>query len=1210
MYSRNYIFLLLLLPYLSISQNFWKKADESKFELNNSRNREIIPEKYFAVSLNNFGLEKELAAAPSEFPGKSGRSEFTVELPMPDGTFEEFIVWQAPVMEEKLAARYPSIKSYKAFQKNNKKVTARFSTGPNGFHGSIRTDEGMVYVDPYSVGELNHYMVYYTADHRDERLNQKNLCGTDESLLSHTSNSDKWGTRSTGGKMELRKYRLALACTGEWGAIRGTKEKALADMVIFIERALIVFEGEIALTVELIAKNDDLIFLDGFTDPYTNSNMGQSLVGQNTTVLNVRIGSGSYDIGHVFSICSDVGGVVGGEICTSSKGAGVTCYNSLSVSNREVSTFTHEVAHQMTALHTFNSCELPPAFANQLHLGTAFEPGSGSTILSYANACGSENLGVPRDPYYHVASLEQILNFTNSPGSAGYDCAQKIDINNNIPVINLGYSNGFSIPKGTPFFLEASAEDQDGDNMTYNWEQYDNKTSPLGFPMGNAPIFRSLKPAPNPARYFPNVSRILNRQFTEKTEILPTYGRDLTFRFVVRDNNPQGNAAVWEEMKFKVADNAGPFTLTYPVQSTKMVVGKAVNVTWDVANTNIAPVNCKFVDIYIMYNNDLNFGSENMLIIAKSVPNDGEENIIVPNRPGLNVRVVVKATDNIFFTTGLFDSRIDAATTPSFITDVIEANKKVCLPGNVSYDFTTTGLLGLDKKIKFEIVSGLPENATAAFDNNEVNPGENITLNIDANNVTGTSDYEIFVRSYVEGVDTIVRVVRLGVTGTDLDFVGLNEPENGLNGVGPVQKYTWDILPDAESYQLEVATSPSFLPEEMVIKKNTELNNYNSVLFLEKATIYFWRVRAFNSCRNGLWSDINAFSTESLNCTVAKSGELSINISQSGTPKVEALLNVFSDGKISDLNVKNIKGDHQWSGDIVAFLTSPSGKEVLLWSRKCGSSKGFNLGIDDQSLDFFQCPINTGRIYRPESPLAAFNGENMKGNWTLRLEDKASGNGGRLQNFDLELCANVVLNPPFLTRNEVLKIHPKDTRIIDRIMLLSEDMNNTATEIKYILVSVPNHGLLTWNGNPMEAGSLFTQEDIDNQKIKYLHTSDNENDDKFSFIVSDGQGGWIGITNFKIEVDSDFPSDVINQSINERILLYPNPAHDILNILMIDREEGNFKVTITDVTGRTIRSFPFSSSSGFVEIQDLQSGVYVLRIDINDAFLYKKFVKK
>lgn len=50
--------------------------------------------------------------------------------------------------------------------------------------------------------------------------------------------------------------------------------------------------------------------------------MGQSLVGQNTTVLNARIGSGSYDIGHVFSICSDVGGVVDGYICTSSKGQG------------------------------------------------------------------------------------------------------------------------------------------------------------------------------------------------------------------------------------------------------------------------------------------------------------------------------------------------------------------------------------------------------------------------------------------------------------------------------------------------------------------------------------------------------------------------------------------------------------------------------------------------------------------------------------------------------------------------------------------------------------------------------------------------------------------------------------------------------------------------------------------------------------------------
>ena len=149
-----------------------------------------------------------------------------------------------------------------------------------------------------------------------------------------------------------------------------------------------------------------------------------------------------------------------------------------------------------------------------------------------------------------------------------------------------------------PFFLKASAEDANGDIMKYNWDQFDNQTSsPLGAPVGNAPIFRSLKPTTNPARYFPNVSRILNGQFTDKTELLPTYGRELTFRFVVRDNNPLGNASVWDEMKFRVADNAGPFKLTFPILEYKLKIGEKLNVTWDVANTDIAPVNCKFVKI-------------------------------------------------------------------------------------------------------------------------------------------------------------------------------------------------------------------------------------------------------------------------------------------------------------------------------------------------------------------------------------------------------------------------------------------------------------------------------------------------------------------------------------------------------------------------------------------------------------------------------------
>jgi len=1207
MNKRMISFLFLVIPSFAFSQTIWKKSDESKISLSQRQSRDIIPNKYFTVSLDYLALAKQMASAPAEFTGFGLRSEYAIELPMPDGSLEQFVVWQAPVMESELAARYPAIKSYKAYQKSNRTIFARFSIGPNGFHGAIRTDEGMVYIDPYSAGDVNNYMVYYTSDHIDESLKDRALCGTDDSFQVHNTSKAKWGTRRLGDKMELRRYRLALACTGEWGAVRGTKEKALADMVAFVERANIVFETELGLTAVLIAKNDDLIFLDGTTDPYNNPNQGLSLVGQNTSVLNVRIGSGTYEIGHVFSICNDVGGVAAGNICTPSKGAGVTCHNSPSISNGIVLVFNHEIGHQMTAAHTFNNC---PGQEGQLS-DSGYEPGGGSTIMAYPNACGTSNLGGGRDDYYHVISLDEMLSFTNSEGADAYECAEKVDINNFIPVITLPYTDGFSIPKSTPFFLKASAEDANGDIMKYNWDQFDNQTSsPLGAPVGNAPIFRSLKPTTNPARYFPNVSRILNGQFTDKTELLPTYGRELTFRFVVRDNNPLGNASVWDEMKFRVADNAGPFRLTFPVLDYKLKIGDKLNVTWDVANTNIAPVNCKFVDIYLALNNSLDFDSENLKLISKSTPNDGQETIIVPNTETIRARIVVKASNNIFFTNGLYNSRIDLPTVPSFFMDVAESSKNACLPESVTYDFSTVGFSGLTEKVSFEIISGLPEGAVATFVKNEINAGENTQLNINLENVTGTADYEIMVRSYIEGIDTIERVIRLGITSTDIDHVALLSPVDGISGVGPTQNYNWDNKPDAVSYNLQVATSPAFNTEKIVINIETIGNSFNSNTFLEKATIYYWRVRASNSCRGGQWSDVHAFNTESLNCAIVKSGDLTINISQSGTPKVEAIVNVFNEGAISDINIKNIRAEHQWSGDLVAYLTAPSGKEILLWSRKCGSSKGLYLGIDDQSNEYFQCPVNTGRIYRPESPLSAFNGENMKGNWTLRLEDKASGNGGRLQNFDLELCANIVLNPPVLTRNEILKIHPKDTRDIDRILLLSEDINNSAAELKYILVKAPSKGVLTVNGSPVDGGSQFTQDDIDKNKVKYLHTSEGDEDDDFRFVVSDGQGGWISITEFNIDVDEDFASSVKEELLTERILIYPNPAFDVLNIVLIDRVEGQYRTTISDMTGRIISSNNFSGTSAVYDIQGLQSGVYVLKIEVDGKSTFRKFIKR
>ena len=115
--------------------------------------------------------------------------------------------------------------------------------------------------------------------------------------------------------------------------------------------------------------------------------------------------------------------------------------------------------------------------------------------------------------------------------------------------------------------------------------------------------------------------------------------------------------------------------------------------------------------------------------------------------------------------------------------------------------------------------------------------------------------------------------------------------------------------------------------------------------------------------------------------------------------------------------IKKIRGDHERVGDLDVYLISPQNTELQLWSKRCGTSKGFNIGLDDQSIEFFKCPINTGKIYKPDLKLNVFHGQSSKGVWKVRVEDNVAGEGGRFHEFSLEVCTNVSLESPLLVKN-------------------------------------------------------------------------------------------------------------------------------------------------------------------------------------------------
>ncbi|KXK38878.1 MAG: T9SS type A sorting domain-containing protein [Saprospiraceae bacterium] len=1200
-----YTLFILLLGNVISGQNFWTPVHESAIQLRSGDYREVIPDKYTTYQFNIDAAKAYLMNAPEEKTFIERGTAYTFALPGLDGKMEDYMVWNSPVMEDELAARYPFIQSYKGYKKDEKSTTIRITIGQNSFHAAIRSTESMVYIDPYSHDTGKYFMVYNTKDYTEDFLKDKVICATDDDLLAkEAKNRSGLGSRNpTSGTLEFRKFRLALGCTGEWGQKRGTKEKIIEEMVIFVDRANVYFESEIAARMVLINNLENIINLDPATDPYTNANAGLSLVRQNTNVFNSRIGSGSYDMGHLFSVCTDVGGVAAGLICTDSgRGAGVTCHNGSSATNGIVLVFVHEAGHQMTAAHTFNHC---PGQEGQTPIGNGFEPGSGSTIMAYPGACGSSNLSLYRDDYYHGATLDQILRYTATEGTDGYVCAEKIDIGNYVPEVTLDYINDFYIPKSTPFFLTGKVTDANGDPMTYNWEQFDAQGSaPLGMPVGNVPLFRSVRPNNDPTRLFPNRNRILNWEFDNVQELLPTYQRDMTFRLVTRDNNPLGSAASWAEMKFKVApESVGPFQFTEPSSPQKLKIAEKLNVQWDVNNTDIAPVNCKYVDIFFAVNNNLDFGSTDMVPAAIQVPNTGSASIITPNVTASRARIVIKASDNIFFTVSRVDSKIDEPDQPSFFMDIQSPTRTLCLPASPEFDLTTAGFAGLEEDIIFEAESqGFIH---PIFEKQSVKPGASNKLTLDLSDVKESGEYEVLIRSFVPGIDTLERIVRLILTSTDLSDVQLAQPSNGISGLGPTQKYHWHKKNDATGYILQVATSPAFGQKDIVFQEERQDTFYNSSYFLDNSTIYYWRIKSFNSCDEGSWSDIFAFTTESKNCSVTKSGELTLNISQSGTPTITSELFVTADARIDDVNIKNLRARHTRSADLVVTLESPSGTKVRLWTRKCPTANGINIGLDDQSNDYFQCPIHLNNIYRPEEPLSTFNGESTFGYWKLIIEDTKTGDGGRLTNWEIELCANVALNPPALVNNNSLNINTGDTQPITVDLLKSEDQDNGDAELIYTLVTIPAEGVLMINGYPAQVGNEFTQQDINEGKLTYWNSQARKAGDAFKFTVRDNNGGWIGITTFNIDIQQVVSTE---DAVFPTIIVYPNPASDIIHIQTAS-DVTITSFTITDITGKSILNHSASGNHISIDASQLSSGIYMIRIKAGDYMVTKKLVK-
>jgi subtilisin-like proprotein convertase family protein len=967
------------------NHNPWQEIQEFSIPAVYTKKDRLVPDSYKTLSLDQKQLKKALAEAPLRFSKNGTPQAALLQLPRPDGTLETFEIYEVQTMHPDLAAKYPQIKTYAGNSLQRPSVLVRLDYTLAGFHAMILDPETSdIFIDPYAKGETDYYICYAKEDYRRTQSPDFH-CRYDEVNDLENDHIDHLEGEKTIGDCTFRSYRLALACTGEYAQYHGgTVPMVLSAMNTTMNRVNGIYERDIAATMQLVPNNDQLIFLNGGSDPYSN-NDGFAMLSQNVTTCNNVIGSANYDIGHVFS--TGGGGIASLEsVCSGNKAAGVTGQPNPVGDPFDVDYVCHEIGHQFGGRHTQNN--------NCNRDFTSYEPGSASTIMGYAGIC-SPNVQNNSDAYFHVNSIILMRNFATGGGNS---CANSTNIANTAPTADAGPNH--VIPAGTPFMLTGAATDPDPDQLTYCWEQYD--PQPVSMPPSPnntaGPAFRSLDPTPDPVRTLPNLNDLVNNN-SPTWEVLANVNRNYNFKLTVRDNNPLGGCIDDDDMLVTVSANAGPFVVTTPNTPVNWQANTMETVSWNVAGTTGSPVSTPNVDIFLSTDGGFTYPTT----LASDVPNDGSHDVMVPNVMTSSARVMVKGAGNIFFDISNQNFTITAPA-DDFTLGVTPPEQSVCIPENGVFMIEIGATGDFSENVDLS-VTGVPAGATFGFSADPVAAPGSSMLTISNTGSANPGSYPLTIEA-TASTGTQSQMVMLNIEPATPATPVLLTPADEAVDQSTSPQFSWEVADFAKSYDIEIATDVDFV--NIVDSQNgLEDPQYTPAQALEGNTTYFWRVRANSPCGSSPFSETFSFTTSDEICESVASENVPLEIPNNQVVTITSDLKFEQAGTITDINLTGLEITHTWVNDLIVEITSPDGTTVRVLNQPCGEEDNVSISFDDESSDAygtFPCPPTDGNAYQPFEALSAFDGENPDGTWTLSVEDVVNEDGGLLLSWGLEIC--------------------------------------------------------------------------------------------------------------------------------------------------------------------------------------------------------------
>lgn len=650
MKARKFLYAMLIFfscHNLHAQQSLWRNEGNNEYISYTESAKGAVPVKFLLAKINLAQLNDILRKAPMESNDGKFNNDVIFSIPLPNETLLSAFVAESPIWETRYAAQFSNIRTYILSDPASRASRGRITLTAEGISGILFTDNGDVYINPVNLNKAGMHILYYTKDSKEPVPKCGVKPGVDETPVTSRP------VNVTAADCGRRTYRLAVAATAEYTAWAGSQANALTYITISVNNTVAVYDRDLNIRFTIVAPNS-ILFTNAATDPYPGGDvyLDDAATDANQIAMDNIIGSANYDVGIVFNNGWNRGyvPVPFAYVCKASdKGKGAAGTNNGSGLNPTPGpqgqsfdfTVIHELGHHFGAPHSYASnTGTCTGFSTA---AAAFEPGSGSTVMGYAGYANCNTYTNYGEAYFHGGTIAQIQSYINGPGS----CVQPVSTGNTAPLVSVP-ATSYNVPVSTPFTLTGSATDADGDDLIYTWEQMDAGFLTVSAPAATntaGPNFRSYSPTANGrSRTFPRMYDIA-AGVSPPYEVLPSVTRTMHFRLTARDQSSVGGCTASADVAINFSNTAGPFRVTSQPATVTWVPGSSQTITWNVAATNTAPVNCTAVDILFSTDGGITYP----YTLVNNTSNDGSETIITPNLSTSTGRIKVQAVNNIFF---------------------------------------------------------------------------------------------------------------------------------------------------------------------------------------------------------------------------------------------------------------------------------------------------------------------------------------------------------------------------------------------------------------------------------------------------------------------------------------------------------------------------------------------------------------------------------